>query len=56
LAISSSAASAPNSTSAGAALPRALGCRRYLFPVGAKDTAPPLLEVTSLNVPERRNY
>ena len=42
--------------SAGAAVLRGLGCRRYLFPVGAKDTAPPLLDVTWLNVPERGNY
>jgi di/tripeptidase len=41
---------------AGEALVRALGCRRYPFPVGAKDTAPSLIEVTGLNVPERRTY
>lgn len=40
----------------GEALLRALGCRRYPFPVGAQDTAPPLFEVTCLNVPEIKTY
>jgi hypothetical protein len=41
---------------AGEALIRALGCRRYPYPVGSIDSTEPFIQVTTLNVAERLFY